>query len=81
MSRDQVADRFATLTFARKVAAPVATLDAAWTSPAARAVWAPPAPGVTVEFLEADIRCTGARTGRSMPMPGRRSTTSTGKPG
>lgn len=59
MSRDQVADRFATLTLTRKVAAPVATLYAAWTSPAARAVWAPPAPGVTVEFLEADTRIGG----------------------
>jgi len=59
MSRDQAADRFATLTFTRKVAAPVATLYAAWTSPAARAVWAPPAPGVEVEFLEADTRVGG----------------------
>ena len=40
MSRDLTTDRFATLTFTRKVAAPVATLFAAWTSPAARAVWA-----------------------------------------
>lgn len=52
-------DRFATLTFTHRVAAPVATLYAAWTSPAARAVWAPPAPGVTVEFLEADTRVGG----------------------
>lgn len=59
MSRDLTADRFATLTFTRKIAAPVATLYAAWTSPAARAVWAPPAPGVTVEFLEADTRVGG----------------------
>ena len=59
MSRDLTADRFATLTFTRKVAAPVATLYAAWTSPAARAVWAPPAPGVEVEFLEADTRVGG----------------------
>lgn len=59
MSRDLTEDRFATLTFTRKVAAPVATLYAAWTSPAARAVWAPPAPGVTVEFLEADTRVGG----------------------
>lgn len=59
MSRDLQSDRFATLTFERKVAAPVATLYAAWTSPAARAVWAPPAPGVVVEFLEADSRVGG----------------------
>jgi uncharacterized protein YndB with AHSA1/START domain len=59
MSRDTVGDRFATLTFERRVAAPVATLYAAWTSPAARAVWASPAPSVTVEFLEADSRVGG----------------------
>jgi uncharacterized protein YndB with AHSA1/START domain len=50
---------FATLTFDRAVAAPVGTLYQAWTSPAARAVWAPPAPGVTVEFLESDTRIGG----------------------
>ncbi|MFN3280174.1 MAG: SRPBCC domain-containing protein [Tabrizicola sp.] len=59
MSRDLQSNRFATLTFERKVAAPLATLYAAWTSPAARAVWAPPAPGVVVEFLEADSRVGG----------------------
>lgn len=59
MSRDLASDRFATLTFERSVAAPVATLYAAWTSPAARAVWAAPAPSVTVEFLEADSRVGG----------------------
>ena len=59
MSRDQVANRFATLVFERRVAAPVSTLYAAWTSPAARAVWASPAPTVTVEFLEADSRAGG----------------------
>ncbi|WP_295079321.1 SRPBCC domain-containing protein [Tabrizicola sp.] len=59
MSRDEVGDRFATLTFQRTVAAPLATLYAAWTSPAARAVWASPAPSVTVEFLEADSRVGG----------------------
>lgn len=59
MSRDAVGDRFATLTFERKVAAPVATLYAAWTSPSARAVWASPAPAVTVEFLESDARVGG----------------------
>jgi len=52
-------ERFATLAFQRQVAAPVATLWQAWTAPAARAVWAPPAPGVTVEFLEADTRVGG----------------------
>jgi uncharacterized protein YndB with AHSA1/START domain len=51
--------RFATLTFERQVAAPVATLWQAWTAPAARAVWAAPAPSVTVEFLEADTRVGG----------------------
>lgn len=51
--------RFATLSFERKVAAPLATLWQAWTSPEARAVWASPAPGVTVEFLEADSRVGG----------------------
>ena len=53
------ADRFATLAFERKVAAPVATLFQAWTAPAARAVWAAPSPDVTVEFLEADSRIGG----------------------
>jgi uncharacterized protein YndB with AHSA1/START domain len=51
--------RFATLTFERKVEAPLATLWQVWTSPAARAVWASPAPTVTVEFLEADSRIGG----------------------
>lgn len=59
MSRDDVGDRFATLTFERRVAAPLATLYAAWVSPAARAVWASPAPAVTVEFLESDARVGG----------------------
>lgn len=59
MSRDLTFDRFATLTFERKVSAPVATLFAAWTSPAARAVWASPAPAVTVEFLESASRVGG----------------------
>ncbi|NGM18519.1 ATPase [Roseomonas stagni] len=51
--------RFTTLTFARDVAAPVATLWQAWTAPAARAVWAAPSPEVTVEFLEAETRPGG----------------------
>jgi uncharacterized protein YndB with AHSA1/START domain len=51
--------RFATLSFSREVAAPVATLWQAWISPAARAVWSAPAPGVTVEYSEADARVGG----------------------
>lgn len=54
-----MSDSFATLTFERAVKAPAATLWQAWTAPAARAVWAPPAPSVTVEFLEADTRVGG----------------------
>lgn len=54
-----MSERFATLSFERKVAAPVATLWEAWTAPAARAVWASPAPSVTVEFVEADTRAGG----------------------
>ncbi|MFN5999033.1 MAG: SRPBCC domain-containing protein, partial [Paracoccaceae bacterium] len=53
---------FATLTFERSVAAPLGTLYQAWIAPAARAVWAPPAPGVTVEFLESDARIGGRET-------------------
>jgi uncharacterized protein YndB with AHSA1/START domain len=52
-------DRFATLTFERDVAAPLTVLWQVWTAPAARAVWAPPTPSVTVEFLEADTRVGG----------------------
>ncbi len=50
---------FATLTFEREMAAPLTTLWEAWTAPAARAIWAPPSPSVTVEFLEADTRVGG----------------------
>ncbi len=50
---------FATLTFEREVQAPASVLWKAWTDPAARAVWASPAPSVTVEFLEADTRVGG----------------------
>ena len=50
---------FATLTFPRPVAAPPALVWQVWTDPAARAQWAPPAPGVTVEFLTADTRPGG----------------------
>lgn len=51
--------RFATLTFERQVAAPVAALWQVWTAPAAREAWASPAPSVTVEFLDADPRVGG----------------------
>lgn len=51
--------RFATLTFAREVAVPAATLWQAWSAPAARAIWAAPAPSVRVEFLKADTRVGG----------------------
>lgn len=51
--------RFATLTFARDVAAPVNVLWEAWTAPAARAVWASPSPSVTVAYLEAETRAGG----------------------
>lgn len=59
MTRPEQHGRFATLTFTRDVAAPLATLWQAWTAPAARAVWAAPTPAVTVEFLEADTRVGG----------------------
>ncbi len=51
--------RFATLTFDRKVAAPVNTLWQAWTAPAARALWSAPTPEVTVEILESAPRAGG----------------------
>ncbi len=51
--------RFETLSFARDVAAPVATLWQAWTAPAARRVWAAPSPATTVEFLDSDPRVGG----------------------
>jgi len=56
---DDGRNRFATLTFERDVAAPLPVLWQAWSAPAARAVWAAPAPSVTVEFLEADTRVGG----------------------
>lgn len=59
MTLQDAPGRFATLTFMREVAAPLATLWQAWTAPAARAVWAAPTPAVTVEFLEADTRVGG----------------------
>ncbi len=58
-ARDDRQGRFATLTFERAVAAPASVLWKVWTDPAARAVWSPPAPSVTVEFLEADTRVGG----------------------
>ena len=54
-----MSERFATLSFERQVAAPVETAWAAWTAPAARAVWASPTPSVAVEFVEADTRVGG----------------------
>ncbi|MEP9368766.1 SRPBCC family protein [Xanthobacter sp. VNH20] len=56
---DHAEGRFATLTFERDVAAPLSVLWTAWTTPAARAVWAAPTPSVVVEFLEADTRVGG----------------------
>src|SRR5690606_12900213 len=56
---DRMSARFATLTCARTAGVPVETLWQPWTAPAARAVWAAPAPSVTVEFLEADPRVGG----------------------
>ena len=56
---DATVDRFATLTFERRVAVPAPVLWQTWTAPAARAVWAAPSPSVTVEFLEADTRVGG----------------------
>jgi uncharacterized protein YndB with AHSA1/START domain len=50
---------FATLTFTRQVAAPVATLWQVWTAPAARAICSAPAPPITVDCLEADTRVGG----------------------
>ena len=58
-ARDAVPERFATLTFARDVSAPLSALWQAWTAPAARAVWAAPSPAVSVEFVEADTRVGG----------------------
>ena len=56
---DDGRNRFATLTFERDMAAPLAVLWEVWTAPAARATWAAPSPSVTVEFLEADTRVGG----------------------
>jgi uncharacterized protein YndB with AHSA1/START domain len=51
--------RTATLTFERRVEVRAATLYHVWIAPAARAVWGPPAPDVTVDILEADARVGG----------------------
>lgn len=59
MTKDPAETRFATLTFERKIAAPVSVLWQACTAPAARALWASPDPSVTVEILEADTRVGG----------------------
>ncbi|OYX13074.1 MAG: ATPase [Rhizobiales bacterium 32-66-8] len=59
MARDPAPGGFATLTFARDVGAPASVLWQVWTAPAARAVWAAPAPSVTVTFQEADTRVGG----------------------
>ena len=56
---DDSKSRFATLTFERDVAAPLAVLWEVWTAPAARAIWAAPSPSVTVEYLEVDTRVGG----------------------
>ena len=59
MGRDLTSDRFATLTFERRVAAPVDTLWQAWLAPAARALWAAPNANVTVEFSETSTEVGG----------------------
>jgi uncharacterized protein YndB with AHSA1/START domain len=56
---NEPANRFATLTFERDIAAPVSALWQAWTAPSARKVWAAPTPAVTVEFLESDSSVGG----------------------
>lgn len=50
---------FATLEFARDVAAPPATLWRAWTDPVLRAAWSAPSPEVSVTYLESDTRVGG----------------------
>jgi uncharacterized protein YndB with AHSA1/START domain len=59
MTYDHQTSRFATLTFEREVAAPLAVLWEAWTAPAARRVWSAPSPAVTVEYLEAGTKVGG----------------------
>ncbi|MFD1695767.1 SRPBCC domain-containing protein [Roseibium aestuarii] len=57
-------ERFATLTLERDFAAPASVVWQIWTSPAARLLWAPPYPAVTVDFLEADTRVGGREVSR-----------------
>lgn len=57
---DLSAGRFATLTFDRQIAAPLATVWEVWTAPAARSLWSAPSPEVTVEYLQAE-RGVGGR--------------------
>lgn len=59
LSQDDRKSRFATLTFERDVAAPLATLWEVWTAPAARAIWAAPSPSVTIDLLRAETRVGG----------------------
>lgn len=59
MTSESIANRFETLTFERRVAAPLATLWQAWTSPVARAVWAAPSPNFAVEFIETSTSVGG----------------------
>ncbi len=54
--------RHETLTFARHFPASPQRLWRAWTDPAARAIWAAPAPQVSIEFLRADTRTGGQET-------------------
>jgi uncharacterized protein YndB with AHSA1/START domain len=51
--------RTATLSFDRHLPVPVATLWEVWSAPAARAIWAPPVPEASVEFVEAETRLGG----------------------
>ncbi|MCZ4088581.1 hypothetical protein O3W52_00025 [Ensifer psoraleae] len=55
----QPQDRFATLSFERKLPFRYRLSGRSGCHPAARAVWASPSPSVTVEFLEADSRLGG----------------------
>lgn len=59
LEADDTKGHFATLTFERNAAAPLAVAWEAWTAPAMRAIWSPPSPAVTVAYLEADPRVGG----------------------
>jgi hypothetical protein len=67
MDRVVTSDRFATLTFERRVAAPVDTLWHAWLAPAARALWAAPNANVTVEFIETSTEVGGREVSLCTP--------------